>query len=157
MRPSSAISFVINLHEAFNLSLIDAYSTAISQFRTLRAEHEMSNRAAHLEAVSHGTIFFGEIQKGILVEEKVLDEWIDSREIERQLQSASTANRGGVPMMTATPSSAGKADFWDANEKVKEMSPSQVQLEFTGGMAYVNRFAHRGQGFESQEVDEESL
>ena len=155
MRICSAISFVINLHEAHKLSLIDAYSTAISQFRTLRAEHEIGNRAAHLEAVSHGMIYFGEIQKGILVEERVLDEWINAREVERQLASASTAQRG-APVSAAIPSSAGSPTFWTgANAEVLETSPSRAPLEFTGGMAYVSRFAERSQGFEPQREDEE--
>lgn len=130
----SAIAFVVTLHTSHSLPLPTAYSTASAQFRTLRAEHETALRAATLEARAHGAVFFGEIQRGITVEDRVLDQWTAAREIQEQI----AAKRPGSANLAAAAASVVPADVGDALEPAH-------QLEFTGGEAYVERFQNRAE------------
>lgn len=134
----SAISFIDNLHSSHSIPLATAYTHGVSQFRTLRAEHETATRSATLEARAHGAIFFGEIERGLQVDEKVLDGWANGRAI----QDAIAASKGGAG---AAPISIASAEgIWarQADEHVPE--DVQGEIEFTGGLKYVERFQTRG-------------
>ncbi|KAI5477063.1 mitochondrial ribosomal protein subunit Rsm25 [Pseudohyphozyma bogoriensis] len=129
-----AIAFTLHLHTTFALPLPAAYQTALSQFRTLRAEHETATRSAVLEAQAHGAIFFTEIQHGLDLEEKALDQWINAEAIRDQFASAAP---GG-----ATVSVGGIASF--EGLVPEEAVRSAETDEFSGGRAYLERFAQRG-------------
>lgn len=150
----SAISFVTSLHEFHHIPLEAAYTMSISQFRSLRSEHEMANRSSRLQAEAHGAIFYGEIQKGINLEEKVLDEWINAREINAAIQ-AKQAERGGSGGIVLSGISA-------ASETVKAMSEDQYALEnaavgtYTGGVDFVARFANRNRAVVEEQQDDEA-
>ncbi|KAL8284150.1 hypothetical protein RQP46_004899 [Phenoliferia psychrophenolica] len=131
-----AIAFVVNLHTAHEVPLPTAYSTASSQFRTLRGEHETALRAATLEARAHGAVFFGEIQRGILVEERVLDQWASAREIQEQI----AAKRPGQATLAAGAVGVTPVDVADGL-----LAGAMGAPEFTGGEAYVERFQNRAE------------
>lgn len=144
MTSRSAISFTHNLITAHSLPPALAYHTALSQFTTLRAEHQTATLAARLQAEAHGATFFGEVQRGLQVEERVLDEWRNAREVQAQFVAAS--GRGGKQVGGAAAAAAGVAGdkgMWAA----KEADVSGVvggEVEFTGGVAYVQRFNQVG-------------
>ncbi|KAK4705805.1 small subunit ribosomal protein S23, partial [Phenoliferia sp. Uapishka_3] len=131
-----AIAFVVNLHEVHGHPLYAAYAMATVQFRTLRAEHETALRAATLEARAHGAVFYGEIQRGVAVEERILDQWGSAREIEEQIK-AKRPGTGGVSLSAVSIGGS----LIDAGEGLVEAAG--LQVEFTGGEAYVERFQNR--------------
>lgn len=150
----SCIAFVISLHEAHEIPLNDAYTIAVTQFRTLRAEHETATRSAMLEATCHGAVFFGEVQKGILVEERVLDEWVHAREVESRIQSKlAETGRSSTPS-TPISTSAGSPTFWQemGEKEVQPEAAAPTQEMFTGGEEYVRRFADRHQTSDETEL-----
>lgn len=68
--------YVLHLRDAFKLPLAQAYSTAVAQFRSLKATLEAATRFAQLEAESYGADFgSGRIGAGVKAEEKMLDLW----------------------------------------------------------------------------------
>lgn len=79
------------------------------------------------------------------VEERVLDEWSRAREIQEQI----AASRPGQ----AAPGS--DAGMWAKADGVVEevLEPELGEVEFTGGVSYVNRFTNRG----VEELEEEGL
>lgn len=140
----SAIAFVQTLHESHNVPLPTAYAHALAQFRTLRAEHETATHAAQAEARAHGAVFFGEIQRGLHVEEQVLDGWANAREIQDQI-AAATKGQGGPAAGAIRPGAPSTSEgIWARGEAVVE-EDVQGEIEFTGGLNYVERFATRGE------------
>ncbi|GAA5958566.1 hypothetical protein JCM21900_003981 [Sporobolomyces salmonicolor] len=134
------ISFISNLVDAHHLPLSSAYPLGIAQFRTLRSEHETATLSARLEAQSFGAIFFGEIERGVLVEEKVLDQWVRAREIQDAF--AISGGQGAVRQPAATAQALG---MWAPEES----SPAhlggngvvEADTKFTGGIEYIEAFA----------------
>lgn len=148
----STIAFTHNLIESHSLPTALAYQTALSQFTTLRAEHSTATLAARLEAEAHGAEFFGEIQRGIQVEERVLDEWVGAREIQDRI--AATKGKGGGKAIAggaaAAAVGAGDKGMWAAKEQELSGVVGGV-VEFTGGVKYVERFAQAGKPAPEQE------
>lgn len=155
----SAIAYVLALHTHHNVPLSQAYNHSLSQFRTLRAEHEMATRSAALEARAHGAVFFGEVERGLAVEERVLDTWVNAREVQDRIAAG---GRGGAAVVNAAASAAATAASANASASAVPVEgmwatmrqhgagshvPEDVQgeIEFTGGLSYLERFAHRGQ------------
>lgn len=132
IRPNSAIAFAHHLHSTHSLPLPFSYRAAVTQFRTLRSEHETAVRAAMLEAKAHGARFFSEIDRGLLVEERALDQWSNAREI----QEAIAAKRPGGGAAVGIPLGLGA-------EGIEEAVVELGEVEFTGGLAYVERFRNR--------------
>ncbi|PFH54841.1 hypothetical protein AMATHDRAFT_135239 [Amanita thiersii Skay4041] len=74
--PDDAIRFTLNLYEHHELSLTEAYTRAVAQFRALRSEHHIATRYAVLEAKHLGAIFGPtEIEHGFDKEIRSLETW----------------------------------------------------------------------------------
>ncbi|GAA5981473.1 hypothetical protein JCM10908_004119 [Rhodotorula pacifica] len=152
------IAYVTNLIEAHHLPLASAYPHGIAQFRTLRAEHETATRSARLEAQSFGATFFGEIERAVQVEERVLDEWVDARAIQDEFAAANAAGAAaGAAAASASSSAAAAATAqaqalngggvtWlapPAKTAATSLAASNEDFEgtFTGGLGYVEQFS----------------
>ncbi|KAI0066479.1 hypothetical protein BV25DRAFT_1868177 [Artomyces pyxidatus] len=73
--PEDAIRFAVHLHEHHGHTLSDAYSTAIGQFRSLRAEHQIATRFAAQEAEAYGAVFGPSVtERGHAAEARVIAE-----------------------------------------------------------------------------------
>ncbi|KAG8219651.1 mitochondrial ribosomal protein S25-domain-containing protein [Butyriboletus roseoflavus] len=68
---SSAVLFAANLHRHHKLSLTVAYTRAVAEFRALRAEYDIANTFARMEAESYGTVYPSEIDRTFEKEDKV--------------------------------------------------------------------------------------
>lgn len=68
---SSAVLFAANLHRHHKVSLTVAYTRAVTEFRALRAEYDIANAFARMEAESYGTVFPSEIDRTFEKEDKV--------------------------------------------------------------------------------------
>ncbi|GAA6002615.1 hypothetical protein JCM10207_007594 [Rhodosporidiobolus poonsookiae] len=135
------ISYILNLVEAHSLPLARAYPHGIAQFRTLRAEHETSTRAAQLEAQSFGAVFFGEIDRTLAVEERVLDEWVGAREIQNAMASAGGPGAVGKPQATVQ----GVSGTWaPAEARPASVLGTEDESLFSGGVEYLQAFARQG-------------
>lgn len=53
------------------MSLTVAYTRAVAEFRTLRAEYDIANTFARMEAESYGTVFPSEVDRTFEKEDKV--------------------------------------------------------------------------------------
>lgn len=141
----------MNLHETFQIPLATAYATSIHQFRSLRAAHESSLRAATLEAKAHGAVFFGEIERSLRLEERALDEWTKGREIQEKI-AASRPAVAGAP-------GADLGFLGTGQGVVGEVEVEAAGVEaFTGGVDYVQRFTELMEGEvreDEPEVEEE--
>jgi small subunit ribosomal protein S23 len=143
----------LHVHSEGGIPLPLAYTTAATQFRTLRAEHETANRSATLQAQSHGATFFSEIDRAVLVEGRVLDGWSRAKEIQAEIAaSKGQGGRPGAPAPTAAP--APSSIFTKPGETTDSEVMELGEVEFTGGVEYVTRFARRG--LEDEQVEEES-
>lgn len=73
---SSAIRFVVNLHVHHNKPLSQAYAIAVSQFRSLRSEHEIATSVAAAEVTAYGGSFGPSASEiGFAREEQHLKTW----------------------------------------------------------------------------------
>lgn len=68
---SSAVLFAANLHKHHKASLTVAYTRAVAEFRTLRAEYDIANTFARMEAESYGTVFPSEVDRTFEKEDMV--------------------------------------------------------------------------------------
>ena len=152
MHVNSCIAYIANLVEAHHLPLSAAYPHGIAQFRTLRAEHETATRSARLEAQAFGATFFGEIERGVQVEERVLDEWVDARAIQDEFAAANAAGGAAAASASAASSSAAAQQAqalsaiggvtWVAPPARSAATPiDDGEGTFTGGLGYVEHFA----------------
>ncbi|KAI9461741.1 mitochondrial ribosomal protein S25-domain-containing protein [Boletus coccyginus] len=66
-----AVLFAANLHRHHKVSLTVAYTRAVAEFRTLRAEYDIANTFARMEAESYGTVFPSEVDRTFEKEDKV--------------------------------------------------------------------------------------
>ncbi|KAM0756552.1 hypothetical protein T439DRAFT_321257, partial [Meredithblackwellia eburnea MCA 4105] len=163
-QPNSAISFALHLHKIHNLPLSTSYTSSIDQFRTLRSEHELALLSAQREAEAHGAVFFTEIERGVRMENKVLDEWKGAREIQMDFLAGRGAGGPGVG------GAFGRADLAgtdDAKTMVVDLggSSGEVEVEFTAGRAYEDRMRRRAEllaerervGIEEEVEDEKEV
>ena len=67
----SVVLFAANLHRHHKVSLTVAYTRAVAEFRTLRAEYDIANAFARMEAESYGTVFPSEVDRTFEKEDKV--------------------------------------------------------------------------------------
>ncbi|GAA5862426.1 hypothetical protein JCM1840_004177 [Sporobolomyces johnsonii] len=137
------IAFISNLVAAHHLPLASAYPLGISQFRTLRSEHETATLSARLEAQSFGAVFFGEIERGVLVEEKVLDQWVRAREIQDAF--AVSGGKGAVRQPAATVATQGQGVWSPAESRPAHLGGVELDTKFTGGVEYIEAFARTGE------------
>ncbi|GAA5922773.1 mitochondrial 37S ribosomal protein mS23 RSM25 [Sporobolomyces koalae] len=139
--PEDCIAFILNLNTSHDLSLAAAYPLGTTQYRTLRSEFETSTLSARLQAQSHGAVFFGEIDKSVLVEERVLDEWVRAKEIQDEFAASGGANRG---QPAAQPTAATTPIAWAPVEsrpaQLGGSNAVQGEAVFTGGVEYLNQF-----------------
>ena len=107
-----------------------------------------------LEARAHGAIFFGEIERGLMLEEKVLDEWAGARAIQAEL----AAGQNGGPAARQQPA-GGAEGIWARKQETQQFVPEDVQgeVEFTGGLKYVERFQRRAERVEEGVEDQGQL
>ncbi|KAI0034005.1 mitochondrial ribosomal protein S25-domain-containing protein [Vararia minispora EC-137] len=56
-QPEDCVRFAVNLYEHHNVSLSNAYATAVAQFRALRSEHHLMSAFAAQEAEAYGAVF----------------------------------------------------------------------------------------------------
>ncbi|KAK4055083.1 mitochondrial ribosomal small subunit component [Microbotryomycetes sp. JL201] len=136
-----AISFIVNLNSNHGVPINQAYRHGVAQFRSLRAEHELATRAARLEAAAHGAEFLGEIERGVTVEERVLDEWARGREI---LDRIAASQAAGVGAVSATVGDSSALPF-SIDVDTSRLPASAPQVEFTGGSRYLERFREQQQ------------
>ncbi|GAA5901671.1 hypothetical protein JCM8208_001572 [Rhodotorula glutinis] len=140
------IAYITNLVTSHALALSTAYPHGLAQFRTLRAEHETATRAAQLEAQSHGAHFFGELDRALAVEERVLDEWSRAREIQEGLAAA--GRNGGQQgqaqqQQVAQGVAAPQGSVWAPAEARPAFGAAHDDESlFSGGVEYLGRFAH---------------
>ncbi|BGP12342.1 hypothetical protein JCM10213_002878 [Rhodosporidiobolus nylandii] len=137
------IAYISNLVSSHNLPLTRAYPHGISQFRTLRAEHELSTRSAMLQAQSHGALFFGELDKTLALEEKVLDEWKDARAVQNSFASASGGT--GAVANPAVGVSAESGVWAPVESRPAHLLGGEDESLFTGGVEYLQAFAKQGE------------
>ncbi|GAA5982256.1 hypothetical protein JCM11641_006241 [Rhodosporidiobolus odoratus] len=136
------IAFILNLVQSHSLPLSKAYPHGISQFRTLRSEHESASRSALLQAQSHGGIFFGELDRTLAIEERVLDEWVDAREIQNSFASAGGPGAVGQPAMGVKAESG----MWAPLEsRPAHLLGREDESVFSGGVEYLQAFARKGE------------
>ena len=68
--------YAVNLHEAHDTPLTEAYASAVAQFRALRAEHRVATSVALMEAQATGIEFgISTVEKNFLAEERALQSW----------------------------------------------------------------------------------
>ncbi|GAA6038659.1 hypothetical protein JCM8097_009470 [Rhodosporidiobolus ruineniae] len=138
------IAYILNLVQAHSLPLAQAYPHGLAQFRTLRSEHELASRSALLQAQSHGGLFFGEIDRVLAVEEKVLDEWTHAREIQNSFASA----RGGQAAAAVASQAvvSGEQGKWAPVEtRPAHVLGTEDESLFSGGVEYLQAFAKQGE------------
>ena len=71
----SLVDFVVQLHKVHEIPLALAYSSGVSQFRSLRATHEIALASAQAELAAHGFIWpteFSAIDRTARAEERNL-------------------------------------------------------------------------------------
>ncbi|SGY37695.1 BQ5605_C003g01863 [Microbotryum silenes-dioicae] len=157
--PDDVIAFTLNLIEAHSIPLSKAYTHALSQYRTLKAEHEIATSSAIAEARAHGAYFFGEVERGLVSEERALDEWKDAKEIQAQLLEGESIGAklgpggGSAPMtgasslsssLTSTSTSVeGGMPWGDATRSNRVEEEPTHTYELTGGERYLERFEER--------------
>lgn len=146
--PEDCISFIQNLVASHSVPLASAYPLGITQYRTLRAEHETSTLSARLQAQAHGATFFGEIERSVLVEEKVLDEWVRAKEI--QDGYAVQGGAGAQQQQSLQPSTLTVGSEWMPVEgrpaqlgSTRAGQVSEGEAKFTGGRDYLNEFTRQ--------------
>jgi len=66
-----AVLFAVNLHNHHKASLTVAYTRAVAEFRALRAEYDIANSFACMEAEAYGAVFQSEIDRTFAKEDKV--------------------------------------------------------------------------------------
>ncbi|KAI0314770.1 mitochondrial ribosomal protein S25-domain-containing protein [Amylostereum chailletii] len=100
--PEEAVLFAVNLHQHHNVTLAEAYATAVAQFRALRSEQHIANLVAAQEAEAYGAVFGpSAIESGFAMESKVLtenqmkSEQIDQRELVARKRWRLIAQRSG--------------------------------------------------------------
>ncbi|GAA5888728.1 hypothetical protein JCM6882_002829 [Rhodosporidiobolus microsporus] len=135
------IAYIHNLTVAHSVPITQAYPHGVAQFRTLRAEHELATLSARNQATAFGAHFFGEIDRALAMEEKVLDQWENAREVQAQLQAGTTGPAGapagvGAPVVKTVegawaPVEARPAHLWGGEE----------ESLFSGGVEYLQAFA----------------
>ncbi|GAA5949734.1 hypothetical protein JCM3765_007667 [Sporobolomyces pararoseus] len=144
--PEDCISFIQNLVQFHSLPISTAYPLGITQYRTLRSEHETSTLSARLQAQSFGAKFFGEIERSVLVEEKVLDEWVNAKEIQDGFAIQGGQGVGQQQQPTTTTSMSDWIPVEGRPAQLGSTSSSSVgegEKVFTGGKEYLNQFKSR--------------
>ncbi|GAA6058504.1 hypothetical protein JCM10212_006943 [Sporobolomyces blumeae] len=156
LNPSAedCISFIHNLTASHGLPLAQAYPLGIAQFRTLRAEHETATLSARLEAEAFGAVLFGEIERGVTVEEKVLDEWVRAKEIQDAFAvqggpgasaAASTSSQVATTTGVWSPAEALPASFASSSSSAAgRRGVVELSSEFSGGQEYLKAFRAKG-------------
>jgi len=80
---NSAVKFCLNLYQHHGLSVSDAYSRAIAQFRALRSEHHVATTFAVMEAEHYGSTFGrSEISKVFEQDKKSIETWSRKEELD---------------------------------------------------------------------------
>ena len=79
----SVVDYTMHLHLLHQVPLSEAYSSAVAQFRSLRATHQYALRTAQLEAQSYGAEFtsVGFIGAGSIAEERHLKRWDEEGQV----------------------------------------------------------------------------
>ncbi|KAH9486580.1 37S ribosomal protein S25, mitochondrial [Psilocybe cubensis] len=81
--PEDAIRFALNLYQYHNVTLNEAYSRAVAQFRTLRSEHHVASRIAVLEAEQLGSTFGpSHIEESFVRQKQSLATWDRKEELD---------------------------------------------------------------------------
>ncbi|KAF9527760.1 mitochondrial ribosomal protein S25-domain-containing protein [Crepidotus variabilis] len=78
-----AVKFCLNLYQHHGLSLSDAYTTSVAQYRALRSEHHISTTFAVQEAQFLGSTFGpSEIETSLNLQKKALQTWSRKEELD---------------------------------------------------------------------------
>lgn len=76
------MKFCLNLYQHHGLSLSDAYTAAVAQYRALRSEHHISTVFAAMEAEHYGSTFSrSEIEMSVEIQKKALGTWSKKEEM----------------------------------------------------------------------------
>lgn len=80
---SSAVKFCLNLYQYHGLSLSDAYTNAVAQYRALRSEHHIATVYAAMEAEHYGSTFGpSENENSVELQKKALQTWSRKEEMD---------------------------------------------------------------------------
>lgn len=102
-----------------------------------------------MEAKSHGAIFFGEIERGLRVEERILDEWKYARDVQNKI----AASRPGMNIGNSSSSNSNSPDvsfLGGTGLMIESEKIEDSKVEFTGGINYVQRFNDMMETFEEE-------
>ncbi|GAA5899340.1 mitochondrial 37S ribosomal protein mS23 RSM25 [Sporobolomyces salmoneus] len=151
--PEDCISFIQNLVSAHELPLSTAYPLGITQYRTLRSEFETATLSARLQAQAHGATFFGEIERSVLVEEKVLDGWVRAKEVQDGFAVSGGAGQQSQQQQSAL---SVMADWSPVEGRPAQLGSTSAGLNegeavFTGGREYLQQFDQRRVGSSEEE------
>jgi len=136
--PTSAVDFVVNLHQAHELPLSLAYSSGVSQFRSLRASHEVALQAAQTEMQAYGHEWaseFSAIDRLARAEDRNL------------LEVLKDSRSGGSATVTVMEGTAGQSAAPTAAKGGSLLHPPQPSEQgWTKGVAYLHAGDKKGAG-----------
>lgn len=133
--PHSVVDFVINLHQIHQIPLSLAYSSGVSQFRSLRASHEVALQAAQTEMQAHGHEWpteFSAIDRLSRAEDRNLLEVLKNSESGTSDNAAALSGQASSSATTATATSGPIAK----GGSLLAPTPAR-QREWTQGTAYL--------------------
>jgi len=136
--PDDAVDFVVNLHQAHELPLSLAYSSGVSQFRSLRASHEVALQAAQTEMQAYGHEWaseFSAIDRLARAEDRNL------------LEVLKDSRSGGSATVTVMEGTAGQSAAPTAAKGGSLLHPPQPSEQgWTKGVAYLHAGDKKGAG-----------
>lgn len=110
--------------EEEGISLSEAYAHAVSQFRSLRAEHEMATATAYREAEFYGADFGPtEIQNTFDREQRFVDSWDSGSRTKRRSSEVDNRWRAILPKR-------GKKGSWTGGQEYVQLWKEGVRPSF---------------------------
>lgn len=101
-----------------------AYMRSIQEYRTLRSEHETATRAARLQAKALGAQFFGEVERGAMLEERALDAWKNWQRVRDNYAAKGVKFMAAIP----TPSQDVHSFAPDVQQQVEQEQAAEKKL-----------------------------
>ena len=124
------VDYILHLHKTHDIPLQLSYSSGLSQFRSLRATHEIAVASAQAELAAHGFTWpteFSAIDRTVRAEERNLREVVKDQK-SRKLSPALTSyiNDGSIPRATGT------------SNVISLLAPVETQRQgWSGGIDYL--------------------
>jgi small subunit ribosomal protein S23 len=119
------VRFAVNLYEHHDVSLSNAYATAVAQYRALRSEHHLMSAFAAQEAESYGARFGRTpIEEGFRAESAIL------RRNERRQLEADNEERIALKRWRANVGPAGPAGEWSKGREYVRLWREGVRPDY---------------------------